>query len=241
MSFSGKTVLITGAGKGIGRETARLLASRGARVVALSRTKSDLDSLAREIGCKNIIVDLANAAEARRAAISGLPADYLVNCAGINILEPFVDVTTEAFDHVYAVNIRAAMVVSQEYARSCIKLGVGGSIVNVSSLSSIIGFEDHASYCASKGAMDAMSRVMTNELGRHNIRVNCINPIVTMTELALRAWSNPEKSDQILKRIPINRFAETIDIAEVIAFLLSDVSVMMNGLAIPLDGGFLVR
>ncbi len=241
MSFSGKTVLITGAGKGIGRETARLLASRGARVVALSRTKSDLDSLAREIGCKNIIVDLANAAEARRAAISGLPADYLVNCAGINILEPFVDVTTEAFDHVYAVNIRAAMVVSQEYARSCIKLGVGGSIVNVSSLSSIIGFEDHASYCASKGAMDAMSRVMTNELGRHNIRVNCINPIVTMTELALRAWSNPEKSDQVLKRIPINRFAETIDIAEVIAFLLSDVSVMMNGLAIPLDGGFLVR
>lgn len=241
MSFIGKTVLITGAGKGIGRETARLLASRGARVVALSRTKSDLDSLAREIGCKNIIVDLANAAEARRAAISGLPADYLVNCAGINILEPFVDVTTEAFDHVYAVNIRAAMVVSQEYARSCIKLGVGGSIVNVSSLSSIIGFEDHASYCASKGAMDAMSRVMTNELGRHNIRVNCINPIVTMTELALRAWSNPEKSDQVLKRIPINRFAETIDIAEVIAFLLSDVSVMMNGLAIPLDGGFLVR
>lgn len=241
MSFSGKTVLITGAGKGIGRETARLLASRGARVVALSRTKSDLDSLAREIGCKNIIVDLANAAEARRAAISGLPADYLVNCAGINILEPFVDVTTEAFDHVYAVNIRAAMVVSQEYARSCIKLGVGGSIVNVSSLSSIIGFEDHASYCASKGAMDAMSRVMTNELGRHNIRVNCINPIVTMTELALRAWSNPEKSDQVLKRIPINRFAETVDIAEVIAFLLSDVSVMMNGLAIPLDGGFLVR
>ena len=241
MSFSGKTVLITGAGKGIGRETARLLASRGARVVALSRTKSDLDSLAREIGCKNIIVDLANAAEARRAAISGLPADYLVNCAGINILEPFVDVTTEAFDHVYAVNIRAAMVVSQEYARSCIKLGVGGSIVNVSSLSSIIGFEDHASYCASKGAMDAMSRVMTNELGRHNIRVNCINPIVTMTELALRAWSNPEKSNQVLKRIPINRFAETIDIAEVIAFLLSDVSVMMNGLAIPLDGGFLVR
>lgn len=241
MSLEGKTVLITGAGKGIGRETARLLASRGAKIVALSRTQSDLDSLKAETGCTTVAVDLADADAARKAALQGLPADYLVNCAGINILQSFVDVTVEAFDLIHAVNTRAAMIVAQEYARSRIKLGRGGAIVNVSSLSSFIGFDDHASYCASKGAMDAMSRVMTNELGRHNIRVNCINPIVTMTELAARAWSDPAKSDPVLKRIPISRFAEAIDIAEVIAFLLSDASIMMNGLSIPLDGGFLVR
>ena len=186
-------------------------------------------------------MDLADADAARVAALRGLPADYLVNCAGINVLQPFVDVTVEAFDLVHAVNTRAAMIFAQEFARSRIGLGGGGAIVNVSSLSSFIGFDDHASYCASKGALDAMSRVMTNELGSHGIRVNCINPIVTMTELAARAWSDPAKSEPVLRRIPISRFAETIDIAEVIAFLLSDAAVMMNGLSISLDGGFLVR
>ena len=241
MRFDGKTVLITGAGKGIGRETARLMAARGASVVAVSRTESDLDSLAAEIGCATVAVDLADADAARVAALRGLPADYLVNCAGINVLQPFVDVTVEAFDLVHAVNTRAAMIFAQEFARSRIGLGGGGAIVDVSSLSSFIGFDDHASYCASKGALDAMSRVMTNELGSHGIRVNCINPIVTMTELAARAWSDPAKSEPVLRRIPISRFAETIDIAEVIAFLLSDAAVMMNGLSISLDGGFLVR
>src|SRR5690606_25451495 len=128
-----------------------------------------------------------------------------------------------------------------EYARSRVEAGGGGAIVNVSSMSSFIGFDDHASYCASKGAMDAMSRVMANELGRHGIRVNCINPIVTMTELAARAWSDAVKSEPVLKRIPVNRFAETGDVAEVIAFLLSDASTMVNGVALPIDGGFLVR
>jgi NAD(P)-dependent dehydrogenase (short-subunit alcohol dehydrogenase family) len=241
LDFEGKTVLVTGAGKGIGRETAKLLAGKGARIIALSRTQADLDSLAAEIGSVPIAVDLADAKAAREAARSALPADYLVNCAGINVLEPFLDVTDEAFDLLHAVNTRAAMIVAQEYARDRVKRGVGGAIVNVSSMSSFIGFDDHASYCASKGAMDAMSRVMANELGRHGIRVNCINPIVTMTELAARAWSDPVKSDPVLRRIPVGRFAETADVAEVIAFLLSPASAMMNGLAIPIDGGFLTR
>lgn len=241
MSFEGKSIIITGAGKGIGRETARLLASRGASIVALSRTQEDLDSLRDEIGGKVIAVDLADADAARAAARQGLPADLLVNCAGINVLQSFVEVTVEAFDLVHAVNTRAAMIVAQEYARARIAAGGGGAIVNVSSISSFIGFDDHASYCASKGAMDGMSRVMANELGRHGIRVNCINPIVTMTELAARAWSDPVKSGPVLSRIPINRFAETADVANVIAFLLSDKASMLNGLAMPVDGGFLVR
>jgi L-xylulose reductase len=241
VNFEGKTVLVTGAGKGIGRQTARLMAGRGAKVIALSRTKADLDSLSQEIGSISIEVDLADATAARAAVRAALPADYLVNCAGINVLQAFIDVTDEAFDLVHAVNTRAAMIVAQEFARSRISVGGGGAIVNVSSISAFIGFDDHASYCASKGAMDAMSRVMANELGRHGIRVNCVNPIVTMTELAARAWSDPAKSDPVLKRIPLNRFAETTDVAEIIAFLLSEASAMMNGLSIPIDGGFMTR
>ena len=241
MTFDGKTVLITGAGKGIGRETARMLASRGAHIVALSRTQADLESLEDEIGSTSIVADLEDAEAARAAAKTALPADYLVNCAGINILQPFLDVTVEAFDKIQAVNVRAAMILAQEYARVRIAAGDGGAIVNVSSISSFVGFDEHASYCASKGAMDAMSRVMANELGPHCIRVNCINPIVTMTELAARAWSDPSKSEPVLARMPSGRFAETSDVAEVIAFLLSDASSMLNGIALPIDGGFLTR
>ncbi|RUT32450.1 SDR family oxidoreductase [Arsenicitalea aurantiaca] len=241
MEFAGKTVMITGAGKGIGRETARLLAARGAHVIAITRSQGDLDTLEAEIGCTSLAVDLADADATKAAAEAGPLPDYLVNCAGINVLEPFLEVTVEGFDLVHAVNTRAAMLMAQGFARRRIAAGGGGAIVHVSSISSFIGFDDHASYCASKGALDAMSRVMANELGRHGIRVNCINPIVTMTELAARAWSDPAKSGPVLARIPSGRFAETADIAGIIAFLLSDASAMMNGLAIPIDGGFLVR
>jgi L-xylulose reductase len=240
-SFAGKTVLITGAGKGIGRETAKRLGRLGARVIAMARTQSDLDSLMDEVEGQAIAVDLADTDAARDAAKAAMPADLLVNCAGINILEPFMDVDAGSFDLIQAVNVRAPLIVSQEFARHRIAAGGGGTIVNVSSMSSFVGFADHASYCASKGALDAMSRVMANELGRHKIRVNCINPIVTMTELAAAAWSDPAVSGPVLSRIPIGRFAETGDIADIIVFLLSDASAMMNGLAIPVDGGFMTR
>ncbi len=89
MNFKGRTAIVTGAGKGIGRHVATLLSERGADVVALGRTGADLETLAAEIGCRTITVDLGNAAAARRATEEALPADLLVNCAGINILEPF--------------------------------------------------------------------------------------------------------------------------------------------------------
>lgn len=241
MNFTGKTVVITGAGKGIGREIARHMAGRGAQIVAIARTKSDLSSLVEEIGGRFIVADLAAADSARNAARDAMPADYLVNCAGTNILQSFLETSVEAFDQIIAINLRAAMIVSQEFARHRISQGGGGAIVQVSSMSSFVGWADHAAYCASKGGLDALSRVMTNELGQHGIRVNCVNPIVTLTELAAEAWSDPAKSGPVLGRMPIPRFAETGDIAGIVEFLLSDASAMMNGLSIPVDGGLLAR
>ncbi|MGO4387857.1 SDR family oxidoreductase [Microvirga sp. 2YAF29] len=241
MEFSGKSVLVTGAGKGIGRATARRLAEHGAQVVAMTRTKEDLDILEAEIGCRSIIVDLADAVATREAALAAVPVDYLVNCAGTTALDPFLDVTTETFDLIYAVNTRAPMIVAQEYARDRVARGLPGSIVNVSSISSFIGFADHAAYCASKGALDALTRVMANELGRHQIRVNAINPTVTLTPMATKAWSDPEKSGRMRSRIPLGRFADPEDVAEVILYLLSDRAAMLNGLAMPVDGGFMIN
>ena len=239
--LNGKTVIVTGAGKGIGRATCLMLSGLGANVVAISRTASDLESLKSETGCKTHTFDIANSAELRNVVRGVTSADGLVNCAGINILEPFLEVTEEAFDLIYAINTKAAMVAAQEFSRTLIAANRGAAIVNVSSMSSFVGFTDHTSYCASKGAMDAMSRVMANELGPYGIRVNCINPIVTMTELAAEAWSDPVKSGPILSRVPVGHFAEVDDIANLIVFLLSENSRMLNATAIPVDGGFLSR
>ncbi|OBZ97519.1 short-chain dehydrogenase (plasmid) [Pararhizobium polonicum] len=239
--FSGKSVLVTGAGKGIGRAVAIMLASRGAKVVALSRSEADLKSLEAEIGSRSIAVDLSDAAATREAAIAAMPVDYLVNCAGTTTLDSFVDVSAEDFDHLMAVNTRAPMIVSQEYARSRIGMNAAGSIVNVSSASATTGFADHAAYCASKGALDAMSRVMANELGRKGIRVNCVNPTITLTDMARKAWSDPEKAAPMMARMPLGRFIETDEVAEVVLFLLSERAAMVNGISMPVDSGFAIN
>ncbi len=236
--FSGKTVVVTGAGKGIGRAIATMLANRGAVVVAISRSAEHLASLNAETGCRTIVADLADAAATRSAAIEAMPADYLVNCAGTTTLQSFLEVTVEDFDHLIAVNTRAPMIVAQEYVRHRIANGGGGSIVNVSSLSSFTGFIDHSAYCASKGGLDAMSRVMAHELGPHGIRVNCVNPAVTLTAMATKVWSDPAKSGPMLARMPIGRFIQPEEVAEVVLFLLSDRASMVNGIAMPIDAGF---
>jgi NAD(P)-dependent dehydrogenase (short-subunit alcohol dehydrogenase family) len=237
--FDGRRVLVTGAGKGIGRATAVMLHRRGAEVIAATRSTEDLKELAAEIGCRTIAVDLADAEATRRAAIAALPVDALVNCAGTTTLESFLDTTVDSFDQIMAVNARAPMIVAQEVARDMIRRGYPGAIVNVSSVSSAIGLPDHTAYCASKGALDAITRVMAVELGPHGIRTNSVNPVVTLTPMAVKAWSDPAKSGPMLGRIPLGRFAQPDDVAEVILYLLGDAAAMMNGAIVPVDGGFL--
>jgi NAD(P)-dependent dehydrogenase (short-subunit alcohol dehydrogenase family) len=236
--FEGKTVLVTGAGKGIGHATVHLLTERGARVIALSHRAADLDALKHQTGCETIAVDLADAHAAREAARAAQPVDLLVNNAGLAVLQPFLETTADAFDLTMHVNVRAAMIVAQECAKSMIGRGVGGSIVNVSSLSANVGFALHAAYCASKGGLDAMTRVMATELGPHGIRVNAVNPTVTMTPMGERAWSDPAKSGPMLARIPMNRFVQPLEVARTIAYLLSEESSMVNGVSLLVDGGF---
>ena len=238
MRFDGKRVLVTGAGKGIGNTTVRMLAGRGATVVAMSRSADDLKALHADLGCETIPVDLADAAAARAAARAVQPIDLLVNNAGTTTLQSFLETTVESFDELIAVNVRAAIIVAQECAKSMIARGQGGAIVNVSSLSSSTGFRDHTAYCASKGALDAVTRVMATELGPHGIRVNSVNPTVVLTPMAVKAWSDPAKSGAMLSRIPLGRFAEPEDVAEVICFLLGDGSAMVHGASLLVDGGF---
>jgi NAD(P)-dependent dehydrogenase (short-subunit alcohol dehydrogenase family) len=238
--FKQKRALVTGAGKGIGREIARMLHRFKAQVVALSRTEKDLESLREEIACEAIVAELGDPDSARRAAEQAGEIDLLVNNAGISIIESFLGTTVEAWDKTMAVNLRAIMIVSKVIAKQMIQRRVAGSIVNVSSMASFQALRDHAAYCASKAGLDQLTAVMAVELGEYGIRVNSVNPTVVLTEMGKRAWSDPAKGDPMLARIPLRRFAECEEIASVVCFLLTEGASMLNGLALRIDGGFLV-
>lgn len=238
IDFKNRRAFVTGAGKGIGREIAVMLHRFNARVVAVSRARSDLQGLQDEIGCETLVADLGNVTEARQAVQQAGDIDLLVNNAAIAILEPFLGTRVESWDATMATNLRAVLVVSQIVAKGMIERGVPGSIVNISSMSSFQALPDHAAYAASKAGLDQLSKVMAVELGPHRIRVNSINPTVVMTEMGKRAWSDPKKGGPMLARIPLQRFAECEDIASVVCFVLSDAAGMLNGLALRVDGGF---
>lgn len=243
--LAGKIVLVTGAGKGIGREICRLLVACGAEVVAVSRTAADLTSLAAEIGCRTIVADLADATAARSAAEQALRdagrIDALVNNAGISIPQSFLQTTADAFDQTMAVNVRAVMLMTQVIARDWIARKSPGVVVNLSSQASMAALTDHAAYCASKGALDMLTKVMALELGPHQIRVNAVNPTVTLTPMGEMAWGDPAKSGPMLAKIPLGRFAKPIHVANAVAYLLSDASDMIHGVTLPIDGGFLAQ
>jgi NAD(P)-dependent dehydrogenase (short-subunit alcohol dehydrogenase family) len=239
VDFAGQRILVTGAGKGIGRATVGRLVAAGASVVALSRSADDLESLRAAIGCDAIVCDLADPAATRAAAASAQPVDALVNNAGTTHIAPFLETSAETFDALMAVNARAPMIVAQECARDMIRRGRKGSIVNVSSLAAFQGVPER--YCATKGAIDAMTRVMAVELGPYGIRVNSVNPTVTLTPMAVKAWSDPEKAAGMLARIPLGRFVQPEEVADVILYLLSDNAAMVNGVSLLVDGGFSAR
>lgn len=239
MGFNGKKVMLTGAGKGIGRALAEMLVARGASVYAMTRSASDVAALKKDLGIEAVQVDLSDVEATRAATRAGLPCDLLINNAGTTELQPFLETTVEAFDHLMAVNTRAPMIVAQEYAKAQIARGMAGAIVNVSSVASFIGIPDHAAYCASKAGLDGLTRVMAKELGPHGIRVNAVNPTVTLTPMAVKAWSDPVKAAGMLSRIPVGKFASPEDVAEVILFLLTDAAGMLTGQTMPVDGGFM--
>ncbi|XP_055510138.1 L-xylulose reductase [Leucoraja erinacea] len=238
--LAGKRALVTGAGKGIGRATVKALLACGAEVIAVTRTQSDLDSLVQE--CPKILTicaDLSNWEATEKALKDIGRVDLLVNNAAVALLEPFLEMTEGAIDKSFDINVKAMLHVSQIIAKGMKCRGAGGAIVNLSSQASQCALKDHAVYCATKGAVDMLTKVMALELGPHKIRVNTVNPTVVMTAMGRIGWSDPAKASGMLSRIPLGRFAEVEDVVNTIIFLLSDKSAMITGTALPVDGGFL--
>ena len=238
MSHSGRRALVTGAGKGIGREVVRRLVADGAEVVALSRDAADLESLAAETGCAVVVADLADLEGAVRAVEAVLPVDLLVNNAGITRLAPALTIDMRDVRAVLEVNTVAPLRLAQVVAGDLVRRGRGGAIVNVSSVAAAIGLAEHSGDCAAKAGLDAVTRVLAVELGPLGIRVNSVNPFITLTPMGEAAWSDPGKAAPMLARIPARRFCTPGDVAAVVSFLLGEDAAMVNGASLDVDGGF---
>ncbi len=239
--FRHKKFIVTGATSGIGRVTAQLLRASGAEVVAVGRNTESLASLQLETGCQPLQLDIADSSAIEAALSRVHDIDGLVNCSGITLLESCLKLDGDDFDRIMAVNARGAALVSRHVAQRMIEQQRTGSIVNVSSQAALVALEDHLYYCASKAALDAITRVMCLELGPHGIRVNSVNPTVTLTPMAQQAWSDPAKRDPMLQAIPLRRFAQPLEVAAPILFLLSDAASMISGVSLPVDGGYTCR
>ena len=235
-----RPVLVTGATGGIGSETVRQLVTAGADVIASARSEDALTTLAQETGVRTLPFDLASENSVRNA-LDGLDVYGVVNCGGFGgeIATP-MDTDIAVFDKVIAINARGALLVTKYTSRSMIRLGRGGSIVNVSSQASLAALPGHL-YAASKAALDSITRVSALELGKYNIRVNAVNPTVVMTPMSAWYWGRDDIGGPYLEQMPLGRWATEPEIAAPIVFLLSDAASMITGVSLPVDGGYSSR
>ena len=233
-----RVILVTGASGGIGAATVRMLIKEEAKVIASGRNEDKLTELAVETGCDVLPFDLASELSVK-TALSEIEVYGIVNCGGWGgeIASP-METDLEVFDKVNSINARGTLLVVKYASKGMIKAGLGGSIVNVSSQASLVGLAGHVSYASSKGAVDAMTRVSALELGKHNIRVNAVNPTVVMTPMSEWYWGRKDVGGPLLEAMPLGRWATEEDCAAPIIFLLSDASAMISGVCLPIDGGF---
>jgi NAD(P)-dependent dehydrogenase (short-subunit alcohol dehydrogenase family) len=245
-SLEGKNALVTGATKGIGLETCKVLADAGANIVAVGRDPAglhDAEAAVEKAGrrCVAIEADMARIDQCIDAAQQALKAfgviDILVNNAGIALLDPLVKATPEDWDMTMAVNLRAPFLLARELVPQMIAQK-SGKIVNVSSQAGVVGLEAHGAYCASKGGLNMLTKVMTVEWAMHNIQINSVCPTVILTPMGEQVWGKPEKGGPMLAKIPAGRFGKPVEVADMILYLASPASGLVCGQDFLIDGGY---
>ena len=239
--------LVTGAGRGLGAEMAVALGEAGAEVLVMSRTASDLDQVAARIAAaggraKALVCDVKDGSQLR-AKIGRLDRlDVLVNNAGMNIPEPFVDVSEAHLDEQLALNVRAAFLVAQTAVRKMLEAPDrrerGGAVINVSSQMGHVGSAGRTVYCMAKHAIEGLTKAMAVELAPHNIRVNAIGPTFIETPMTAPFFANPEFREWATSRIPLGRIGKMEEVAGAVVFLASQAASLITGASLVIDGGW---
>ena len=243
MRLDGRVAVVTGAGRGLGRACAFALAGAGAEVVLVSRTASELETVAGEIAAEGgkarpLVCDVTDIAAIERT-VGALPRiDVLVNNAGMNIPEPYADVTEDHYDRIMALNVKSAFFVSQAAAKRMMAGREGGSIIHMSSQMGHVGAPNRTVYCTSKHAIEGMTKAMGVELAPHKIRVNSVGPTFIVTPMTAPFFENPAFKADTLSRIPMGQLGRLEDIMGAVLFLACPASALITGTSIVIDGGW---
>lgn len=250
MTLEGRTAIVTGAGRGIGKEIALVLAGRGADVALASRSPDELEAVAatvrseygrRALPIRTDVTDPAAVealVERTTAELGGL--DILVNNSGIIDSRPFLEQSQEEFDRILDTNLRGAVLCCRAAGRVLVAQG-SGKVINLASTYATRGTIGMGAYCASKAAILNLTRVLALEWARHGVQVNAVSPGYIESDMNVDIRADTEMHERILRTIPARRFGAAKEVGYLVAYLASPESDFVTGESIVIDGGQLAK
>ena len=249
-NLKNKTAVVTGAGKGLGRACAIALAEAGANLVIISRTKKDLEEVSKKVKklkvkCESYVCDITKYNEIKDIVNKQAKIDILVNNAGNNIPEHFTKVKTKNMEYLVKINTVATFNLAQLCALKMIKSKnrkkIGGAIINMSSQMGHVGGPIRSVYNMNKWGLEGLTKGMSLDLAKYNIRVNTVCPTFVVTPMTKKFLKNKKFKRETLNNIPLGRFAELSEIASSVVFLASDAASMITGTSLLVDGGWTAK
>jgi NAD(P)-dependent dehydrogenase (short-subunit alcohol dehydrogenase family) len=245
LRLEGLVAVVTGAGRGIGRGCALALAAAGAEIVAISRTGAEVEAVAAAIRrhgrrAQARVCDVTDAGSITEC-IGGLDrVDVLVTSAGANVPEPFVEVSEAHLDQLLAVNVKGTFLAAQAAVRTMASTG-GGAIVTLSSQMGHVGAPNRTVYCATKHAVEGLTKAMAVELAPYGIRVNAVAPTFVETAMTAPFFADPAFRADVERQIPLGRIAAPEDVAAAVVYLASPAARLVTGTSLRVDGGWTAR
>jgi len=241
--LDGKSALVTGASRGIGLAAAVALAQAGAKVTLAARSEDELAAACKDIHANGgkadyAVIDVTDAAAVDAMVAARGPFHVLVNNAGMNRPKPLVEVTNEDIDDIFTLNVHSVFYLTRAVARGLLKAGQPGSIINISSQMGHVGAPRRTVYCASKHAIEGMTKALAWELGQQNIRVNTLCPTFIETSLTRGMFDDPEFKQSVISKIALGRVGQIEETMGAVVFLASGASSLVTGSALMLDGGW---